>query len=110
MDVHVPMAVTAALRRRGLDVVTSQEDGTARYEDEALLARAAELGRLLFSQDEDLPRIAAEWQRGGRPLPGLLFATQPGVSLGGLSEDLELVLSCCEIEELRDRVTYLPLR
>jgi hypothetical protein len=29
MDVHVPAAITAGLRRRGVDVLTSQEDGTA---------------------------------------------------------------------------------
>jgi hypothetical protein len=28
MDVHVPAAITAGLRRRGIDVLTSQEDGS----------------------------------------------------------------------------------
>ena len=110
VDVHVPMAVTEALRRRGLDVLTSQDDGTPRLDDEALLARAAELGRVLFSQDQDFLRIAAQWQQQGRPFPGVLFAAQQGVSLGGLADDLELLLTCCDPEELRDRVTYLPLR
>jgi hypothetical protein len=30
MDVHVKAAITAGLRRRGIDVVTAQEDGGAR--------------------------------------------------------------------------------
>ena len=110
MDVHVPMAVTEALRRRGLDILTSQNDGTATQGDEILLARATELGRDQFSQDQDFLRIAAEWQRQGRPFQGVLFAPQQGVSLGGLADDLELLLTCCEPEELRDRITYLPLR
>ena len=50
MDVHVPLPVTVALRQRGLDVLTSQDDGTTTHDDEPLLARAAELGRVLFSQ------------------------------------------------------------
>jgi predicted nuclease of predicted toxin-antitoxin system len=110
IDVHVPMAVTESLRRKGLDILTSQDDGTATQDDEVLLARANELGRVLFSQDQDFLRITAEWQRTGRPFVGVLFAAQQGVSLGRLADDLELLLTCCEPEELRDRVTYLPLR
>ena len=109
MDVHAPMAVTEAFRRRGLDILTSQDDGTATQVDEALLARANDLGRVLFSQDQDFLRIAVEWQRAGRPFVGILFAAQQGVSLGRLTDDLEL-LQMLEPEELRDRVTYLPLR
>ena len=110
MDVHVPMAVTEALRRRGLDILTSQDDGTAVQDDERLLARATDLGRLFFSQDQDFLRIAAEWQRAGRPFVGVLFAAQQGVSLGLLADDLELLLTCCEPAELQNLVTYLPLR
>ena len=33
MDVHVPGAVTRALRLRGVDVLTAQEDGTDEWED-----------------------------------------------------------------------------
>src|SRR3954452_16330047 len=109
VDVHVPTAVTEALRRRGPDVLTSQDDGTATVDDERLLARASELGRVPFSQDQDFLRIAARWQQQGRPFLGVLFAPQRGVRLGGLSDDLELLLTCCDPEELRDRVTYLPL-
>ena len=50
MDVHVPLAITDGLRRRNNDVLTSQEDGTSEMDDEPLLARATELGRLLFTQ------------------------------------------------------------
>jgi hypothetical protein len=110
MDVHVPLAVTEALRRKGLDVLTSQDDGTAAQDDDILLARANELGRVLFSQDQDFLRIAAEWQRAGRSFAGIFFAAQQGVSLGRLADDLELLLTCCATEELRGRVIYLPLR
>jgi len=109
MDVHIPMVITQTLRRRGLDVLTSQEDKRTTADDDSLLARATELGRILFSQDQDFLRIAAEWRSRGRSFPGIVFAAQRGVSLGGLARDLELLLTCCEAEELRDRVTYLPL-
>ena len=54
MDHHVPRAITEGLRRRGVDVVTAEEDGTQRLEDPDLLDRATELGRPLFSQDRHL--------------------------------------------------------
>ena len=54
MDVHVPAAITRALVLRGVDVLTAQLDGTTKLDDPALLDRATVLGRVLFSQDEDL--------------------------------------------------------
>ena len=44
MDVHVPLAITEGLRRRGIDVLTSQEDETTEEDDEFLLERATALG------------------------------------------------------------------
>jgi hypothetical protein len=49
MDVHIPAAITAGLRRRGMDVLTSQEDSTREVDDVSLLRRATGLGRLLLS-------------------------------------------------------------
>jgi hypothetical protein len=109
MDVHIPRAITRSLRGRGLDVLTSQEDDTTLLDDEALLARATELGRILFSQDQDLLRIAAEWQSRGRAFSGIVFSLQQGVSLGALAQDLELLLLCSLPEEIRNSVIYLPL-
>src|SRR5262245_40600469 len=105
-----PIVVTESLRRRGLDVLTSQDDGTDRQDDEILLARATALGRVRLSQDHDFLRIAADWQRTSRTFVGVVYAAQQGVSLGRLTDDLELLLTCCAPDELRDRVIYLPLR
>ena len=108
-DVHVAAAITAALRRRGIDVLTSQEDNTREVDDEALLMRATELTRVLFTQDRELLRIAADWQAAGRSFSGLVFSPQQGISIGRCSEDLELLAQCCKAEELGDQVIYLPL-
>ena len=108
MDVHVPAAITAGLRRRGIDVLTSQEDDTREVNDEVLLARASELSRVLFSQDQDLLRIASDWQAAGRRFSGVVFSSS-GISIGRCIEDLELLAQCCRTEELTDRVIFLPL-
>ena len=49
MDVHISAAITEGLRLRGVDVLTAQEDGARRLPDPALLNRATELGRVLFT-------------------------------------------------------------
>jgi hypothetical protein len=63
MDHHVPAAITEGLRGRAVDVVTAKEDGSDRLDDDQLLERAGKLGRVLFSQDEDLLAIT---HRGSR--------------------------------------------
>ena len=54
MDHHVPRAVTMGLRVRGVDSLAAHEDGTSELDDAALLDRASELGRVLFTRDDDL--------------------------------------------------------
>lgn len=108
MDVHVPAGITAGLRRRQINVATSQEDGTQEDSDENLLKRATQLGRVLFSQDQDFLPIARQWQIKSRPFAGLIFSSQH-VSIGSLVADLEIVAHCCAEEELANNVLYLPL-
>jgi len=110
MDVHVPAAITTGIRRRGIDVLTSQEDGTRRADDEELLGRATDLGRILVSQDEDLLRITSDWQREQRWFTGLLFVHQQGASIGRCVEDLELIARCMSAEETASHVIFLPLQ
>ncbi len=109
MDVHVPTVITQALRRRGVDVLTSQEDGTRESADEELLQRADALGRVLVSQDSDLLRIAHRWQNENRRFSGVIFARQQGISIGQCAADLDLIAECCREDELVNQVLFLPL-
>ena len=109
MDVNVPTAITEGLRRQGIDVLTSQEDGTREEDDATLLSRATDLERVLFTHDIDFLSIAAECQQSGRSLCGVIYAHQQRISIGPLIQDLELLLTCCGADELENRVTYLPL-
>lgn len=78
MDVHVPRAITTALRLRKIDVLTAQEDGMAELDDERLLRRATELGRILVSQDKDLLREGAQRQRENGDFSGSFTDTNYG--------------------------------
>src|SRR3990170_3506816 len=110
MDVNVPEAITAGLRRRNIDVLTSQEDGTRQWSDEQLMERTTAIGRVLFTQDDDFLSLIAEWQQQGRWSTGIIYAHQLSCGIGRLVDDLQLVLSCCAANELANRITYLPLR
>ena len=83
MDVHVRWAITAGLRRRGVDVLTAQEDGVARIDDPALLGRATQLGRVLSSQDDDLLQEASCRQATGERFRTGVVYSHP-VDEGGL--------------------------
>jgi predicted nuclease of predicted toxin-antitoxin system len=109
MDVHVRRAVTDGLRLRGIDVLTAQEDGAAQFEDSALLDRSSELGRVIFTQDDDLLRVANERHERGEHFSGVIYAHQLNITVGRCVGDLELIAKATEPEEWFGSVVYLPL-
>ena len=107
MDVHAPQPITRGLRRRGVDVLTAQEDGTARAPDPELLHRARELGRILFSQDEDLIVEAVKCQRTGEPFATVVFARQLDLSIGRCIADLEALAKAALPEDAQGQIIFL---
>jgi hypothetical protein len=110
MDEHVPSAITDRLWPRGIDVLTVQEDGRQRTADNLLIDRATELGRLIFSRDQDMLRHASDFQRCGHSFSGVIFASQREVSIGKCVSDLSLICIAGGAEGFANRATYLPLR
>ena len=108
MDVHVPMAITEQLRRRGVDVLTASEDGTTTLEDEKLLERASELGRVLFTQDIRFKALAEDWQRQERVFTGLVFGHQLRGTIGQFVKDLDLIAQASEPDDWLNVVEHLP--
>ncbi len=109
MDVHAPEAITRALRRRGVTVITAQEDGTAEFDDPPLLDRATQLGCLLVTQDKHSLAEAAKRQEGAAHFAGIIYAPQDTALIGTYIEDLELIALAGTPEEYADRLRYLPL-
>ena len=109
MDVHVPRAVTIALRLREIDVVTAQEDGAAELDDARLLSWATELGRILVSQDADLLREGVGLLKSGALFSGIVYAHQLRVTIGQMVADLDLIAKTTSAEEWRGRIEYLPI-
>jgi hypothetical protein len=109
MDHHVPRAITSGLRLRRVDVLTAAEDGAATLADPDLLDRATALGRVLFSQDDDLLVEAKYRQTESLPFSGVIYCHQRGASIGDCVRELELIATVLEPFELQGRVLYLPL-
>jgi predicted nuclease of predicted toxin-antitoxin system len=109
MDVHVRRAVTDGLRLRKVDVLTAQDDESTKLYDPELLDRATELGRILFSQDDDLLREAKRRQQSGVLFSGVIYAHQLNITVGQCISDLELIAKASEPEEWINCTVYLPL-
>jgi hypothetical protein len=82
MDVHIRRAVVVSLRLRSIDVLTAQEDGSAELDDDRLLERATELGRVLVSQDEDLLREGVRMLREHIDFSGIIYSHQLRITIG----------------------------
>lgn len=108
-DHNVRGAVAAGLRLRGIDVLTAYEDGTHEIEDPDLLDRATDLGRVLFTHDDDLITEAVRRQRAAERFAGVIYAHQKRMTIGETVDQLEIVAKATEPEEFGGRVLYLPL-
>lgn len=109
MNHNVPATITAGLRLLGVDVLTAYEDGSHQLDDPDLLDRADQLGRVLFTRDDDLVTEAARRQREEIPFVGVIYAHQLRVSIGAAVRDLELIAKIGEPDDLRNTLHYLPL-
>jgi hypothetical protein len=88
---------------------TPQEDGAAQLEDPPLLDRVNELGRVLFSQDDDLLRESARRQTAGEQFGGVIYSHQLRITVGQAIRDLEVIAQVYEPSDMENRVEYLPL-
>ena len=110
MDQNIPRAITVGMRLRGVDVITAFEDNASEMKDSELLNRASELGRVLFTQDDDLLAEAAKRQKNGILFQGLIYAHQLHISIGACVNDLEIIVKAAEPAELANTVIFLPLK
>lgn len=78
-------------------------------DDPDLLDRATRLGRLLFTQDDDLLAEGARRQQMGMAFSGVVDGHQLRVSIGQCVSDLELLATLVAVEEVMNRVIFLPL-
>lgn len=107
-DVHISGAVITGLRLRGVDVLTSAEDETRRFHDPKLLDRATELGRILYTQDDDLVKEAMRRLRAGIHFSGVVYSHQLRSPIGQCIEDLEIIAKIHDPEDLAGMLEHIP--
>jgi len=108
MDVHIPKAITNGLRLRGVDVLTAQEDETTTLSDADLLERATELGRALYSHDDDLLAEAHNCLTGGKIFAGVIYSHLLTSPIGHCIEDLEIIAKTCETADMLNQIEFIP--
>jgi len=108
-DHNVRAAIAIGLRQRGVDVRVAFEDGFAEADDPAVLARATELGRVAFTNDDDFLAVAHDWLKTGREFAGVIYVHQLKLTIGQTIAELELIAKAGNLEDFRNRIEYLPL-
>jgi predicted nuclease of predicted toxin-antitoxin system len=101
-DEHIPSAVVAGLRRRGINVLTTVEAEMLGATDEAQLTLATEQQRVLFTQDDDFLSLHAT----GIEHTGIVYVHQ-GASIGYMVRCLHFVFQVLSLEEMINHVEFL---
>lgn len=103
LDEDADPAIAEGLRRRGIDVTTSQEAGLLGATDSIQLDHARVEARVLFTHDDD--HLALNSRGVGHA--GIVYCHRLRRSLGEVIDGLVLIWELCEPEEMVDRVEYL---
>ena len=112
VDENFDHHILRALLRRfvRLDVRTVVDAGLKKADDPTVLAWAAQEGRVLLTHDvHTMTRFAYERVARGEPMPGVI-EVQARAPTREILEDLLLILQCGLQDDLRNRVTYVPMR
>lgn len=101
-------AIVRGLLRRGVDVVRVQDVGLRAESDLRILDWATGAGRILLTHDmATLVGFAYDCVGAGKAMNGVIAVPQ-SLSIGAVIDDLELIATYSDVEEWRNRVTYLP--
>lgn len=100
-DEHVSKAVIKGLRQRGADVLTVPEAGLMGASDLEHLERAAQEGRVLFTQDDDFLRLATTHSHAG-----IVYARQQ-TPIGEVIRGLMLIHQVLSAEEMQGQIEFL---
>lgn len=108
MDVQIPSAIATGLRSRGVDVITAQVDGAARFGDADLLTRASELERLLYTHDDDFLKEARRRRANQESFFGIIFSQQLRSPTGPCIEDIEIIAKALDPIDVDCRIEFVP--
>jgi predicted nuclease of predicted toxin-antitoxin system len=103
LDENCDPAIAAGLRLHGVDVTTTPDARLLNAEDEEHIAYGISTGRVVFTQDQDFPRLHAT----GTEHRGIAFCHQQTRSIGQIIASLLLIWEICEPVDMADRVEFI---
>jgi Domain of unknown function (DUF5615) len=103
LDEHIWLAVSDALRTKGIDCLSTSARGRRGASDSENLAWCLASKRVIVTSDADYPRLHAS----GEPHAGIAFVPRGKFSLGGLIERLTQLSADFTLEEMAGRLEYL---
>jgi predicted nuclease of predicted toxin-antitoxin system len=106
-DECVDGRVLAGLRRRGVDVVSAQDEGLLSASDQQHIRRASELGRAVVTADQDFLAIVNDLRRRGQPFSGL-FYIQHGTSVGDTVRNIADAAEILDPPAMENWVEWIP--
>jgi hypothetical protein len=103
LDENCSHAIAAGLRRRGVDVTTTPEVGLLGAIDEDQIGYCLAQGRVIFSYDDDLLRLAAS----GLEHAGVVYCRQRKRSIGEIVRGLVLIRERLDPADLAGQIKFL---
>ena len=103
LDENINPAVAHGLRRRGVDVTTSQESGLLGMSDTEQLRFARSERRVIYTEDTDFLIYAAR----SIEHSGIAFSQKGMRTIGEIIDALELIVGVLTPEEMQGHVEYL---
>jgi Domain of unknown function (DUF5615) len=101
-------ALVAALRKRGVDVLTALDARTIAETDEQQLEYAATRGRAIYSFNVgDFCRLHGQWILDRKSHAGIILARQRQFSVGEQMRRLLKLIGTVAAEELQNRIEFL---
>lgn len=100
--------LVAALRFRGVIVITAMDAGLAEKPDEEQLAFAAARGCALYTFNvSDFYRLHTQWASAGREHAGMILAPQQRFSVGEQLRRILRLRGAVSVESMQNKVEFL---
>lgn len=106
-DENIESAIVAGLKRRGIEVILTQDRKDLGKSDEYHLRRASDLKAVVFTHDADLLKIAHRWDQERKEHKGILYAHSLDLSIGECIRMVELVTQILTEEEMKNHIEFL---
>ncbi|NEP84741.1 MAG: hypothetical protein F6K39_45550 [Okeania sp. SIO3B3] len=103
LDESVSNAIALGLRRRGIDVTTTPEQGLISVSDPEQISFALSENRVIFTYDDDFLRL----HQIGVTHAGITYCRQNTRSIGEIISNLSLLWELVEPEELFGKIEFI---